>query len=247
MGLTSSIKDLLKKLIASTGYEINAIGSRGLGYISAESVLTKAIEKNLTVNQYLEELWGLDTHAAGIIKNFELEKYLGKEPLNIVEIGAGTGVYIDKLIKTLGRENIGLYQVYETAADWVKYLEETYPVQLPESNGYQLKSTDPGSVDLVHAHGVFVYTSFITSMSYLKEMIRVVTKGGIVAFDVFDQSSYTDEIIDKWISSGHTYPNIVPEESIIELFSQNGFRLLKTFHSAFEPGRSKYFVFIKEH
>ncbi len=108
-------------------------------------------------------------------------------------------------------------------------------------------STDSGSVDLVHAHGVFVYTSFITSMSYLKEMIRVVKKGGIVAFDVFDQSSYTDEIIEKWISSGHTYPNIVPEESIVDLFRKNGFRSMKTFHSAFDPGRSKYFVFIKEH
>ncbi|HLO83264.1 MAG TPA: class I SAM-dependent methyltransferase [Chitinophagaceae bacterium] len=247
MSLTASIKNLLKKLIASAGYEINVIGSRGLGYISAESVVLKANEKHLTVNQYLEELWGLDTHAAGIIKNFELEKYLQNGPLNIVEIGAGTGVYVDKLIKTLGRGNIGVYQVYETAADWVKYLGETYPIQLPESNGYQLKSTNADSVDLVHAHGVFVYTSFITSMSYLKEMIRVVKKGGIIAFDVFDQSSYTDEIIEKWISTGHTYPNIIPEEIILDLFSKNGFRLLKTFHSAFEPGKSKYFVYLKEH
>jgi ubiquinone/menaquinone biosynthesis C-methylase UbiE len=246
MGFTSPIKNLLKKLIASTGYEITAIGSRGLGYISAKDVLAKAKEKNLTLNQYLEELWGLDTHAGGVIHNLELEKYLGNRLLNVVEIGAGTGVYTDKLIETLGRRNIALYHVYETATDWARYVGENYPVQLQNSNGYQLTSTKSDSIDLVHAHGVFVYTSFITSMSYLKEMIRVTKTGGIVAFDVFDQSSYTNEIIDKWINSGHTYPNIVPEESIVDLFFENGFKLLKTFHSPFEPGRSKYFVFIKE-
>jgi phospholipid N-methyltransferase len=246
MRLPTFLTTLLQKLIKATGYELSRIGSKGLGYISLDDVLEKAESKNITVNQYLEEIWNLPTHADAIINGFELKKLMQQNSINVLEIGAGTGVYTDKLISVLGSENISTYQVYETSADWANYLRITYPVDVKQADGYQLNSTETNSIDLVHVHGVFVYTSFVTTISYIKEMIRVVRKGGIIAFDVLDHTSYSDAIISRWISEGQTFLNIIPEEHISSLLLTNGFIQIKLFQSSSSPGSSRYYVYRKE-
>jgi ubiquinone/menaquinone biosynthesis C-methylase UbiE len=82
-------------------------------------------------------------------------------------------------------------------------------------------------------------------MSYLKEICRVTKPGGMVCFDAFDQSCFPDEIINKWIDSGNTYMNILPEEYIMDTFSKNGFRLMNSFYIAFNPGKARCFIFKK--
>ncbi len=243
MSLRSSAKILVKNILAKAGFEIRTINSKGLGYLSAENVIRKSEEQKITVNQYLENLWGLDSHAEKIISRLELNHHLKNTPFNILEIGAGTGIYADKVIKVLGKENIALHQIYETALDWVGYLKEHYAVDIVQANGYNLNGTENNSMDLVHAHGVFVYTSFITTMSYLKEICRVTKKDGLVLFDVFDETCFDDEIINNWISRSETYPCITPEAFIMETFSSYGFSLLNSFHENFSPGRARYFLF----
>jgi SAM-dependent methyltransferase len=246
MRLPTTLRTLLKKAFATAGYELTRIGSKGLGYISADEVQKKAKSKNLSVNQYLEEIWNLETHASRIINSLELDKFLSNAPYNVLEIGAGTGVYTDKLITKLGLEHIQLYQIYETSQDWVNYLRTKYPVELPKANGYLLNSTESASINLAHAHGVFVYTSFVTTISYMREMIRVVKKGGIVAFDILNQNSCTDSVITSWINEEKTYFNIVHEEYISDLFLKNGFREVKKFQSEIEPGSSTYYIYLRD-
>jgi ubiquinone/menaquinone biosynthesis C-methylase UbiE len=243
MGLKKSIRSALKKIVNLTGYEIKPINARGLGYISAEQTLKKASEKNLSLLQYLENIWGIETESKKVMAAFELNKYLTTPPFSILEIGAGTGVNTDQAIKILGRANITCHQIYETDLGWSDYLGKTYPVEIVRANGFQLNSTKDNSMDFIHAHGVFVYTSFIITMSYLKEIRRTARLNSIVAFDAFDETCFSTEIIENWIRTEQTYPGIVPEKFIIDTLQNGGFELLKTFYTYSENGRSRYFIF----
>jgi len=53
----------------------------------------------------------------------------------IVEIGPGSGRYLEKTLKA-GKP--AHYQIYETADQWSAYLEETFDVELAPTDGYSL-------------------------------------------------------------------------------------------------------------
>lgn len=243
MGIKKTAKAAIKKLFSLTGYEITPVHSRGLSYISAADTLKQAKAKNLTIPQYLETIWGLETTSKKIITAFELKKYLATGPFSILEIGAGTGVYTNETIKILGKTNIASYQVYETNIGWSDYLEETYHVNAVDADGYQLHSTKNHTMDFIHAHGVFVYTSFITTMSYLNEICRTARINSIVAFDAFDESCFTSDTIKTSIEAKQTYFSIVPEKFIMDTFHDNGFELVRTFVTDWGTVHPKYFVF----
>jgi hypothetical protein len=48
---------------------------------------------------------------------------------------------------------------------------------IQKCDGRTLSQTPDGSIDLVHAHKVFVYTQFCITAGYLEEMARVVRPG----------------------------------------------------------------------
>lgn len=246
MDISRTIKEGIKKLVNLTGYDLQPLQPKGLAYISVADTQKAAKEKNQTILQYLETIWGLETAAKKIIAQVETSKHLTTSPLSIVEIGAGTGAYTAQVFNALGKENIARYQIYETSKDWSAHLAQTYPVETPEASGYQLESTTELSADLIHAHGVFVYTSFITTSSYFNEIFRIAKINGIVAFDVFDESCFTKDTINAMINAKQTYFNIVPEAYIMETFAQNGFELVHHFPAEWGTGQSRYFVFSRK-
>lgn len=56
-------------------------------------------------------------------------------------------------------------------------------------------------------------------------MIRVVRTGGVIVFDVVTEKCLAQDHLAQWIASGiqsGPYPAIMPEQYVIELFSQRG-------------------------
>ncbi|MEC3974414.1 class I SAM-dependent methyltransferase [Amycolatopsis sp. H20-H5] len=143
----------------------------------------------------------------------------------VCEIGAGSGRYAVKVIAGLKPE---VYEVYETAPDWLPLLRTLPSVVVRTADGHALGETKTASVDLVHAHKLFVYIPFATVVGYLEEMVRVVRPGGIVAFDVFTENSLDDGVVKAWIADNVTLYGVLPRAWTIDLLARRGLSLVGT-------------------
>ncbi len=97
------------------------------------------------------------------------------------------------------------YEIYETAKDWLPHLSQLPNIVVRDCDGHTLSQTRDASVDLVHAHKVFVYLEFYATAGYLKEMARVVRPGGTVAFDIVTEGCLDDETVGTWARDGTIY------------------------------------------
>jgi SAM-dependent methyltransferase len=164
----------------------------------------------------------------------------------VVEIGPGSGRYLEKTRKRCAPEH---YEIYETAADWAEYLVNTYRVQRRRADGLTLPETADDSVDLLQAHKVFVCTPFLTTMSYFSEVARVVRKGGKVVFDMVTEDCMGEANLAKWAEAGFhlgSYPNLLPRRFVVDFFLGHGFVLDGTFTIPMEPGMTECFVFTRK-
>src|SRR5690242_4846580 len=84
------------------------------GYISAADTVAAAEREGLTVGQYVERLWGTEGDTDRRLSQLaDLGVFDSVE--HVVEIGTGTGRYMDKI---LDRYQPKVYESYETAGDW---------------------------------------------------------------------------------------------------------------------------------
>ena len=108
------------RILNRFGYKIE---NKGLGYLDPIKVVEEARSRNLTLCEYLERfnIGGVGRRRDAIIS--ALQQYLPKQLDTVLEIGAGTGMYLEKVIDLYLPRT---YQVYETAIDWAAYLEAKY-------------------------------------------------------------------------------------------------------------------------
>ena len=158
------------KIVASSG-----------GYISAAATLKAATAEGLSVGDYVETVWLQPGRSQQIIDRIAKTGVFSTCRLTALEIGAGTGRYMEKVFSLC--KSIHCYESYETDPGWEKYLSNSYPITTRSTDGRSLSDTLDHSVDFVCAHGVFVYTSFLTTMSYLREIVRVCSPGAVLAAD----------------------------------------------------------------
>ena len=111
------------------------------------------------------------------------------------EIGAGSGRFAEEVIAALHPDR---YEVYETARDWLPWLSRLPGAVIQKCDGRTLSQTPDGSIDLVHAHKVFVYIEFCITAGYLEEMARVVRPGSVVAFDIVTEECLEDEGVRRY-------------------------------------------------
>jgi SAM-dependent methyltransferase len=124
------------------------------------------------------------------------------EPVQrVCEIGPGSGRYAEKVIAAVHPK---VYEIYETATDWLPHLKTLPGAVIQPCDGRTLASTPSASLDLVHAQKAFVYLDFATTVGYFREMARVVRPGGVVAFDIVSERCLDEEILDMWVNVGHT-------------------------------------------
>jgi SAM-dependent methyltransferase len=157
----------------------------------------------------------------------------------ICEIGPGTGRYLEKVIAAL---HPTVYEIYETADDWLPHLRSQPGVVVRPADGRTLRSTAPGSMDLVQAHKVFVYLEFSATASYLQEIARVTAPGGVAAFDVLTEDCLDDESVDEWIRTGTIFRPL-PKNWVIDFLSRRGLDYVGSHMTFLRPGYSELMVF----
>ncbi len=162
---------------------------------------------------------------------------------SVCEIGPGSGRYLEKILQ---RCTPCSYEIYETARDWSDWLGQTYSVRAHEADGRSLSQTADQSVDLVHAHKVFVYLPVVVTCCYFNEMIRIARRRSRIVFDIFSERCMTDPEMEKWVASGLYFPSMLPRDFVIGFFASKGVSLRKAFFACMKPGQSEYLVFEKD-
>jgi hypothetical protein len=158
----------------------------------------------------------------------------------VCEIGPGTGRYAVEVIEALHPR---VYEIYETARDWIPTLKQLPGAILRPADGRTLSATPDASVDLVHAHKVFVYLEFYAIIGYVNEMARVVRPGGgVVAFDVVTEDCLDKVTIHDWVRDGTLYRPL-PRAWIVEFMREKGLDLCGSHFTTLPPGKSELLVF----
>jgi SAM-dependent methyltransferase len=237
---------LLSRILNICGYKAVP---KGLGYLPAHDIVKKARRNNLSLCVYLEEnnIGGVGKRRDLIIK--ALQQYLPSSLTNVLEIGPGTGMYLEKILEFYSPTT---YEVYETSLEWVRYLNQVYSgrtvLKCHNADGSSLKGTPSESIDAVFCNSVFVYLPLITTFGYLEEMARVAKPGGWIIFDCFITHNFGVDIIKQWQRNPHhwTFPVVISEDLIKELVSEYGLICVGRFDTPYHASLSTYFVLRKK-
>jgi len=243
-----SIKSLslaiVNRCLAPLEYKI-VPASYGIGtYIDMAATVAGAKAKGQTVCEYIETLWDQRGCTVRVIEEMKRSGCFAALN-NVVEIGPGTGRYLDFVLREAKPTR---YEIYETASDWAGWLAETYrpAVIRQRPDGRTLRDTRSQSCELVHAHGVFVYLSLLNSFEYFSEISRVLSPGGYLVFDLLPAAKFDEPTINRWLKTENRYPVVLPDEHVRKYFAGKGFKLIHEFDNKYGEGHSHYFVFRRE-
>jgi hypothetical protein len=238
-------KNVVRKVPSKRELTITRIGEKKgdqpvFHYIAAAEVVSAAEREGLSVCDYVENLWDQQGDTQRVIDQMAPYGLFDARNPFVVEIGAGTGRYLEKvLIKC----EPARYESYETARDWAEWLQSKYPnVAQHDADGVSLKQTATHSVDILHAHGVFVYLPFLVAYRFWIEMWRVVKRRGWVVFDIYSEDCMDEQTVKKWLASEHNYPCFLSKDYIVSLFEKHSFSLRDAFTNRHGKGRSEYLV-----
>lgn len=157
----------------------------------------------------------------------------------VCEIGPGSGRYAEEVTAALHPDT---YEIYETAKDWLPHLSRLPNIVVRDCDGHTLSQTRDASVNLVHAHKVFVYLEFYATAGYLEEMARVVRPGGTVAFDIVTEGCLDDETVGMWARDGTIF-RPVPRSWVIEFLQRRNLSLRGSHIAPLPHGTTELLVF----
>lgn len=245
--LLTAARTAVDRFLPAFGYRLTRLG---MGYIDARSTTKSAQRAGLSICDYLEAR-EQDGRKRGR-RDRIMAKLSGlgvfQACCRVCEIGAGTGMYLEKVLEKCHPEE---YEVYETDPGWSRYLREKYAatpgvsLRVHCADGLSLKDTTSRNCDLVHAHGVFVYLPLLQVLDYLREASRVCGSGGHVVFDCFLDSSFTTTVAGKWLASQWRFPVVIPEKLLLEFAATQSLRLVTSFQEVYGASTVDYLVFQK--
>lgn len=212
-------------------------------FISARRTLAAAQRAGLSLTDYVDQFSAKPGATAAAVKVMLQLADLNAPVRRVCEIGPGTGRYAEKVIAALQPE---VYEAYETARDWLPHLSKLPGIQLHDADGRTLSQTASASVDLVHAHKLFVYIPLVTSVGYWWEMARIVRPGGAVAFDIVTENCLDEPTTSTWVSSGATLYSMIPRQWTINVLGRKGLTLVGSTFVPMSGGRSELLVFRKQ-
>jgi SAM-dependent methyltransferase len=212
-------------------------------FLPARKMLAGARRAGLSLTDYVDQYSAEPGATASAVKEMLQLADLPSPAGRVCEIGPGTGRYAEKVIAALQPAS---YEAYETARDWLPHLSKLPGVQLHAADGRTLSQTASGSVDLVHAHKLFVYIPLVTTVGYLQEMARVVRPGGAVAFDIVTEDCMDESTTRTWVSEGVTLYSMIPRQWTVDLLGRQGLTLLGSALVPMSGGRTELLVFRKQ-
>ena len=253
MKLISLAKSLAHSLLIrlatkKMGYTIKPIGK---GYFNAKSTIKKAEEEGLSVAEYLEKnnIGKVGRNRESIISLLNSKGYIIKYD-SILEIGAGTGIYLERFLELCAPAK---YEVYEPDLGWSNYLRKKYSdrgieMRVHQSDGCTLKQSKDNTVDLIIAHGVFVYLPIVITFHYLIEAVRVCKQNGRIVFDCFTDCTFTvDEIIRfREVNPEYDFPVIISEATLFEFCDRFNLEIEGFFEAPYHLTNTTYYVIKKK-
>jgi SAM-dependent methyltransferase len=210
-------------------------------FIPARKTIAAARRLRLSVGDYIDQTYAEPGATAGTVSAMLELAGLTDPADRVLEIGPGSGRFMEKVINAL---HPAVYEVYETATDWLPHLRSLPNALIQPCDGRTLSATASGSVDLVHAHKVFVYVPFWVSLGYMQEMARVVRPGGTIAFDVVTEPCMDERAIEHWIREQSFYLP-TPRDWVTEHLANRGLEYIGQHFSVLPPGRAELLVFRK--
>lgn len=199
------------------------IGGRRM---SDEDVIRDARRRGVSPGVYLEALFGRTGRADEIVRRMRAAGALTARVKTVCEIGPGSGLYIPPVLE---HGDVERYEIYEISGKRTAYLAATFPVTAREADGERLSATASHSIDLVHAHGVFVTLDFLTVCAYLRETERVLAPGGHAVFDFISEACLDDSAIASWLATPLRYPSLHSRDYIVRYFTTRGFAVVDEF------------------
>lgn len=229
----------------AAGYSITRTGA---GYLDASETVARARASALSVGDYLERR-DLDPRKIGRRRRIieEMQRYGALQaPKTVVELGPGAGQFLERVLQVATPVR---YEFYETDPGWKRYLMQKYghlgacELVPHHADGVSMSATRSESVDLVHAHAVFVYLPFLQVLEYLREAVRVTRRGASILFDCFTEAEFSSlDQAEFWLGSQHRFPSILPRSLLDEFVVQHGLLQVAQFEVPYGPTNCRYFV-----
>ena len=235
----------LNTVLGRTGFQLLRPDERAhiKSFQPFRRTLEEATKAGLSVGDYIDRKFHVPGATQATIDQLVAVGVFSGNSRNVCEIGPGSGRYLEKVQRLCAPCS---YHIYETDTEWSDWLVRTYQVTPHDADGTSLRDMASQSLDLVHAHKVFVYLPFIVTCGYLNEMICVTRSGGRMAFDIVSENCMADPTLEKWIASGVYYPCMMPREFVIDFFARRQCSLQSSFLAPMMPGQSEYLVFAKD-
>jgi hypothetical protein len=231
----------LDKVLGMFGMELIRTDSDHQNYINLQKTLSDATAVGLSVGDYIDFAYNVPGATQHTVRKMS-ELGIFREKLdNVCEIGPGSGRYLEMTINTCHPKR---YEIYETAINWRKWLAHKYAVIAHEADGITLAQTKSKSVNLVHAHKVFVGLTVLSIFTYFLEMLRVCAPEGYIVFDVLTENCFQGNLLNLWLEANPYWPvALIPERVVLDFFLQRGAELIGRFTIPMKPGVTDYFVF----
>jgi hypothetical protein len=244
MAVLRTSRKTLNALLRPTGFQLVRPRERAhiIPFQPFKKTLGEASKAGLSVGDYIDRKFHVPGATQKTIDDLAALGILNKDMQTICEVGPGSGRYLEKVQRLCAPRS---YQIYETDPEWADWLAQTYRLTAHPADGTTLRDTATGSVDLVHAHKVFVYLPFVVTCQYLIEMIRVARNQGTIVFDIVTENCMPDETIQKWIAGKIYYPCLMSRSLVIDLFTRRQCSLRGSFFAPMMPGQSEYLAFTK--
>jgi SAM-dependent methyltransferase len=240
------------KLLSTSALRMGyVLQPKGLGYFKPEELVRKAQNAHLTLCEFIEQnnIGGIGKRRDKIIQTI-VDLNILKQHSSFLEIGAGTGMFLEKCIDIY---NPIKYEVYETSKEWSNYLLETYKIKSHDlichtANGHDLHNTKNESVDTIMIHAVFVYLPILKTLKYLDECVRVCKSDGFIIFDCFTNKVFNLHTIQKWRNddSGYSFPVIIDIDLLTSYFIKNNLDLVHAFNINYHAAETTYFILKKK-
>ena len=247
MGLKNTIREGVNSILNPFGLELERkqYWEKPKTYIPFKETIKAANEAGLSVGDYIDATFQEPGATQETIDKMTSLGVFQNRIETVCEIGPGSGRYLEKTLKACNPKH---YEFYETAGDWAQWVVHNYHVLHQPTDGISLASTPTSSIDLIHAHRVFSYTPFFTTVSYFLEMMRVVRDDGKIVFDITTEDCMQPAILEKWLAAGFqssSYPTFMSKRYVLDFFQNHDFTLVGNFCIINKPGLTEYFIFTR--